>query len=1264
MPRLEAILVHEDEYPDVAASIRGQMIVTNGRTRPQIVEAADENAEHYAAGIVPPHMGPFVSGTIEGILNSRYTVWGRRYDSIRLRASTLVEAEPERPTIPVDDDGNIDTDPPDTGDDDGDDDIPPEDPPRPWEYIPNAAEYDQETHVGLKDSERRIEIRQDWVYEWPNAPRSGMVSLYVTAIYLRIKGAPGETTIPGVYVKFGYNTTEMRTIEVSDSEFRSFRFALNSPTVFHFGMRTTPEQIIYPPTFTDIIRPPGTPTVIPARTEYITKQGVSIKICYASAPTTDTYFLVQASADATGGKLAEIANSTAEILDIYKNIAWTAGFGWSVSNPLGRVDQYNATTLRLAAIRGKKWQEVVSAGYNGATKIAVSPSLYLRLKWSLSGGATKEAYRGAYVTIRNTDPGDDFDVGALVGRIPTQSEASAHAVPDVTDTEFSIVDWEWRIPTSTRLPAEETEIEANVVLSSQPTKYYTSGSGFATANIDGIDKLAMYISTSRTRPAVAGTTRTENVPQGADSTSPGGTVDSSIIPPEPEEDTQSVFDFTTQNAGLRIGGLLRMCGDQGTDSYDSIQIVLYDILQGQYYVAATVPVGTISVSITSIDVASAEIAVPKQDYVFPACRVLKSFSIEGEERLVGAFQAGFNPHVDADRVFYFCPTSAGIGSDGVVTCRDSEGSAVNVSSYRDGTYLVVVHDANGKMLFRGYIGDDDPGSTDKLKVYDDFERTNLIPSDGDGTGLTTQQVWSVRRQVVAHVEKGTREVKLTYDVAGEYPVEVADQSWMHQRLVIEGNGEALIRKVGTWQGDYSGNLDNDKVMGSVVILEYAWPYATGNGLCLIQPESRTLYFGRGDENTWDTFGLGFDYKLPAKGRIVGMEWMRGYLGVWTEANEIFLLQLGPIGDPRDILSAAAFDIREAIPYELRRYNGSCVAPQSFFRFQDEFIGWIGGEGIWAYNFTEAKLLIEGSLREYWKDIDPSSLTNARACVDPQHAFGPVVRFAGITRRGETKRAVQLAFSLLTQTWLNFSDSVDIDAMVTATKTDGTQSVVFGCYGRLWEYGTPPDDYFGYPHVYGTRYGTCDALRDDSNNAIVNDEDAAFARTGNGYYYTNAGIRVAVVDEDGNWHLGTITTAYSSKRLTVTPDSTWPTNDDGKTWRYIIGPRLWAIELPWRVPDAGHTLTNIEAFSIDATDDGVFDWPIRATIDGSANASNVGKNTFISKKPFTRTDFQTQNQMRHFNTKSSKRTRIVLEGIHPPDGRMTIRFVKVRVRSTR
>jgi hypothetical protein len=728
---------------------------------------------------------------------------------------------------------------------------------------------------------------------------------------------------------------------------------------------------------------------------------------------------------------------------------------------------------------------------------------------------------------------------------------------------------------------------------------------------------------------------------------------------------------TSGQGGYTITELDALLGDEATDTYDSIVPVIYSIIDNEYYIQSPLAISDLPDSITISAISKTAIWAPFQNYVFPAVRVLKTYSNEGATRLVGVGMGGFDCFVDQPRLENLVPF-ARMTSVGVI-----DFSPTDVSIYRNGQFIVTAFDADGNELLRGFVcgaGTSSPAAglegasltATQLQICEDFARSIVLTSDGDQSGDWENQRWEIRRQIVASVYNTSNVVNLFYDEDLIVEAEVASQAWIHQNLSIGGAaGVEIVRKTATAGGDYEGSLNSNRTRGTQVVLEYPWSFGDATGLLTIIPRQKEVFFGRSSPFDWESIGLSYNLPVQSQTPIRTMAVSAATIYLIAEKDEIFELSpTGFIADPTDFQTVIIFSIASFFSSLRNGFAFSCVST-STWTWPTKRIGFISSEGPRSYNGVEVEALLAGTNSSEWNNYDRRSLARSFGCVDPQHSFFPCVRIAGMKLESSGDRDRQLALAFDIPSTMNLSETTrDFDAMIPAVMEDGSIRVMFAGNSRIFLYGTPPTSagtgVFLFPYVGGTQTGTMTAATYEGDSAIV-DDSATFTDQGQGYVFTGSNIRCAKIDDLGAVQWATAIEYVDANTILVEPDDSW-TFADGRTYQYVIGAREWTIQLPMQECGANTTFGLLEtsAFRIDMVSTGDFDWPLTYVLYGSGDSSNVDMETPVAEVEYLSSELIPMHAPKAHSLGHDYAQTTTLTGLFPPDGTMTIRSIVLRV----
>lgn len=748
--------------------------------------------------------------------------------------------------------------------------------------------------------------------------------------------------------------------------------------------------------------------------------------------------------------------------------------------------------------------------------------------------------------------------------------------------------------------------------------------------------------------------------------------------------TSSTIDFSAPDmqgkAGIKINNIADALGDEETDDYDNIVPWVFSASTGEWYTLDPLPTASLGTSITinNFDPTNARVAPPNNQFVFPAVGQIQTLRSQGEQRLVGAVMGGFDPFTDQPRLEYFTPTVA-LTTNGVLTASGS----YNLSTYRDGEYIVIAYDGSNNELCRGFIhdsGTSNPGTglngaslnNQQIQICTDFERTEVLTSDQDAFGSYLTQRWEIRRQVVATATVNSNRLKLSYDAAGTVLAEVGNQAWTAQYATVSGiSGIGDIVKPATYNGTYDGSLDDNKELGSELVLAQPWNTVTGAGLLVVGGRSKTVFFGRGGATEWEQTGDGYAYDIQSKYPIRAILAQGDEILVITEGTELYRISANAatIVDPVDLETAIQFDVRAFTSSQMYQHNFTCVSTATC-PFPTNMVAWVGAEGIVAFDGVSVRLLMDGQMTSTWSGYDRDSMKLASFAVDQTHPYSPVIRVAGLSLEGESDTDRQLGLIIRQGAWLDFSGQrQNITCMAPIIMRDGSTRIVFGGDSRLWLYGVPwregvvgsEGNILLFPYVGGTQYGTVTGVEDpDGNDALV-DSTASFTAFGDGYIWEGTNIPVYKISDAGDVERAVITSWYNSTTLLVTPDSTW-TFAVGTTYSYIIGGLQWEVELPYQTPMGAYDAVALEQFQFDYRTASNFQWQYELKVYGAPDNPDLSP-TAIATVPYVAADLTPIWEQNTLCVGPDYRIKAVITGYCPPDYGMTLFSFQMRLRYT-
>lgn len=1245
-------------------SIYGRDIVSHGSMRPRVVVNEGDQTNWYNAGLTPPGKGAYVSDRVAGNINGKALFGIARYDSVRDRYSNMVQIGTFGGTVYRNDTFDVSID-----------------------Y--NVETTDEGIPLGLStaayplDAKVRTGLKQKGVRVQNNAGQAGYTTTTSLGfISLRLRSFNGTALTGTIYVVVdGVESDTISASVLSDyyatnpDEYKEVEFSLKN-VLSYTSEKTVDIELYWSAAATQ------TDNLILWKGNFET----------ASSPTVDA---------TTWGSYSNLTDILEEV--IVTNIEtsegtalanWNATVGrhWTVSTTNwfttdatnSSVPFWNPSWYLGCSIQTRTYTEGgggTIVGFGGPTYDSSSTATstppgagqveYIvctgpRLYWIKSGLniSSDDTIRGnqgyssaTSLTIPWNDPPADTSSweGKTVGIFKPGRTTPLISGNYVSSDANSIVinDWRWKMSGSV---ARSGVTGITGTIFPDATYQIRSGTALGYFSVDGLIDgtwtasgagAAYAIDASR---SIVGSTTYESV---------------------------SEFDFTgTSYGGVVVSAIDQCRGDEATDEYDSFAMLAYLYSTGEWYRVANISKETTAYTINSVDVNSTPVFPPLQNFVPPAASVIKKFVQGTQERLVLTGQDGFDCFVDMPRLENLSP-SARLSSAGIITFSDP------VYSYRDGTYLVTAYDSQGNELVRGFIHNSSSSGPPyytgtglasasltqyQIQICQDFERSEAFTFDQDASGDWENQRWEIRRQLVATATRNSNVINVSYDTAGSTSPEVLGQHIVHCPVQVGGaSGTGFCDKIATKAGTYFNSLDNDKTLGNRIILREAWEYAPAIGLLIIHPRKRSIAICKGSIAEFDSMSLQGMYDVKSSLALKTLEVTGSTITAISEANEVFVLEAtSNITDPSDFTTAIIFNVRQFFDDRKYVFPFSCVSTKTW-NYPTSRIGWIGSEGPRSFDFVKVDMLLADSQRTAWNNLNTESLKLATAAVDSMHDFSPVIRIAGMRATAAGAKDRQFAYSHDRNVWLNYSGQASIDDMITVALDNGSQRVLFGSSGRLYLYGQPNRtgqntanrDIYLFPYIGGTQYGTVTGITHLVNNALI-DSTASFPGFGDGYCFKGSGVRVVKMDDLGAEEWATITSRYSSTTLYVTPDSTW-TFDAARSYRYIIGPCAFRIDLPILIPGEGMGYVEIDRFRLDFRDYSSYNWKTTTTISASYDTSNLEDGATVATIDLNATDMVPLWHEHTVATAMDYALRMRVTGIHPPNGKLLIRGIDVSVR---
>lgn len=206
-------------------------------------------------------------------------------------------------------------------------------------------------------------------------------------------------------------------------------------------------------------------------------------------------------------------------------------------------------------------------------------------------------------------------------------------------------------------------------------------------------------------------------------------------------------------------------------------------------------------------------------------------------------------------------------------------------------------------------------------------------------------------------------------------------------------------------------------------------------------------------------------------------------------------------------------------------------------------------------------------------------------------------------------------------------------------------------------------------VIATTYdsGTAVAVGDVFYRPIINHSTASFTDEGGSAFFTNAKIRVAKIASDNTFEFGEIVKRSSGTVLVVLPDESW-TFETGKTYRYIIGPRVITMRFPTIEAPPPYRETQIMEWAAiiednitnEQTDFGaVFEWALELLFQDSGFGPAIQR--ILRRKYYGRSAFQTQWHTMLLNTNAATKHSPYVRVVAGPDGPLYFKRFEFRVR---
>jgi YD repeat-containing protein len=1262
---------------------------------------------------MPPIQGPFIAEIGTGSLVGEYSFAAARYDSARQIYSDLVwitEPLTEEDIDDVEEEAGVSIDPL----------IP--------KLIGESNTFPDETFIGTSSgltTRKALRIRD--MSLMGAAPRNGAQTVKYTAVTLWLRAtAVTESLLGNIYVVINGIQSEKMDVTKLTTTLTAYRFAFNTPITYAPTPHETEPAIIK----SIEVRwdtPSGT---MPTSTR------IMVRCTEADSRVNDLILESEAAYDSVSGLIVPtqgklFANAfSAEVDDTDTDVQTEAltFFG----NQAATSASTNAKMVTASPKRGFLGPTTDSNGNPLDGAVYGSDITTLAFRWSkknndlntlpyVTRGDLSNMIGKVVTVFPSTFPNEtslNFRY-AVRGRVASVTYSSNDLTNGTLSSDFSspttrvvrgeivLKNWVW-MTRMARRASGGIEVQNNAAIvfgfpdhgsgslhdEGRRVEYQNTGNswvftGGGGGNGTAVDIIYMEFETD----AVQGGT--------GPGTGTGGEASPNPLAPDSTLGPIAIYNFDGEDGGaVTFANWSRLRGDEFTDQYDSFALLVFSLSAGEIYVASILPkTQSETVTIDNINPVGSEVYVPYNNTPLVAGRKVAAFTYLGNTTLATAGQVGYDCFIDQPTVWAFTPDGA-LESNGVLTVVDplvNSGVIIN-GNLRDGTYLATTYDTEGNLVSRTFIAEEvpdgyggyvdlsgDPLEDNQIQLCTDQLRTEVIIQDvGLNDDFSSLRV-EIKRQVIAHVQKGSRLVRLTHDFEGNLPARVGKQYWSQHGFAVAGiDGDGLITKVATWDGDYRGSLDNTDEYGDCVVLESPWAGASGEGLMVVFPRAKTVFFGKSGLVSFEQTGLNYNFDLKSNMPVQTMEVAGDKLVVITEANDIFSLSpiAAGIADPRSFDQAITFNIRQFFRDTRYTYPFSCVSAATW-SFPTDRIGFIGSEGPNVFDFVSVYNLLDDN-DETWDEFSRASLRKTVAAVDPQHPYAPSIRIAGMVEQDETKRNQQLVMIPSKSMWLNFEDQCqNIDAMTTITMQNGNRRVLFGGNGRLYLYGNSPKkdrnqyplDLHLFPYIGGLQYGSVLSSTPNgeglytirASEAVPYDVDdpstfgKQFQSLQDGYAFKDSNIRVAKWDAEGNVEWATAVARVSYRDLQVEPDSTW-TFSSSTTYKFIVGALPWKISFPKVVPTNPYIDVSLESFGFDIKDYSSFDWPYKVKIYGSGDDPNIDS-VLLDTITFTKSDMNPTWRREEVQLGPDYSFKLEAEGIRPPDASMFIRGVMMKVRFT-
>lgn len=595
----------------------------------------------------------------------------------------------------------------------------------------------------------------------------------------------------------------------------------------------------------------------------------------------------------------------------------------------------------------------------------------------------------------------------------------------------------------------------------------------------------------------------------------------------------------------------------------------------------------------------------------------------------------------------------------------------------------------GTEISRAYL---DVDSTSKIvTLKSSHARTSLGLIGAFPGGAAKAQTRTI---LVASVQRGATRVRLSLPVADDY--------WHQRDVSFEGDSyQGRIRKI----------VKFDPADGSALPIpeiELAEPWAGddhNNTPIQIVSDFSSLHIAGAELGQTETISDFTKLNLLPATAIGALAVASGRLMAFTEANEIYEVQISNFLIPTDVQTAIGFAIEDFIAQKketavfTRSSKATAVDAQGRVYIA-------GPAGLYAYSSPNVEYLL--GQRSFFQELHPTVAKRIALAFDPGIYPEQMLRVAGLGF-AEGEATEQLAFVPGRGQWLGLGGGPSASALASGVGQDGSGYVFFGGNGKVGVYGQavtassprawPGDDFGRNAAAHGLGRGgpagffvTGAEISGLAGETYIYEIDATYvdAETQSelldlsGYSTIlncpvegDLGAKTPVLAartgiKVGKWNtatgeyeegevLGIKEVASSSNTLFVYSETAWTVSASARYY-VVIGPREWQITLPSIEPQGRATALQLKRLEVDVDPGGTATSPWWMKVEVFA-AKRTGETDWANPVltrvvPWTR--LLESRGLMYFRTGLYRSLAVRLSGHAPIDSNITIGSVRVVV----